>query len=137
MKVILYAATRDGIASELEVLIASRVPKQELEVYNSIKGLSNRLVYRSHDVDTVILAASGTADLIALISIVDLMEDTKIILILPNSQPQNISLAHSLYPRFIGYADGKLDDIAAVIDNMFGATVNPGHKSNHLKPEEI
>lgn len=105
-------------------MIAAKMPRGGLEIYRSIEDLTNRFRYRSHDIAAAVLVASSTSDLKSLTLMRDLFEDTRIILILPDGDRQTISLGHSLYPRFIGYSDGNMGDIAAVINKILGPSQN-------------
>ena len=126
MKVLFYSSDEKGGGLKVQDLVTAKIPRECLEIYRSIRELSNRLRYRSQDVAAAVLVATGTEDLKSLVSIRNLLENIRNILILPNSDQRNISLGHSLYPRFIGFADGSLDDIAAVINNVFGNAFNRG-----------
>ncbi len=53
-------------------------------------------------------------------SMKDLIGDIRIILILPDTEGDTISLGHKLYPRFASYADGNFKDVAAVLEKMLG-----------------
>jgi hypothetical protein len=66
-----------------------------------------------------LLAPADGRELNQLNSMRHLLRDMRIILVLPDSQPQTISEAHYLRPRYIAYADGNLDDVKAVVDRMF------------------
>ena len=124
MKVIFYSLDEHGAGSQVQQMISAKIPREEMEVYRSPSALSKRLRYRSHDIAAAVLVVSGTDDLESLVSLRDLLEGIRTILILPNGDQGNLSLGRLLYPRFIGYADGSLDDIAAVINNLFGTGHN-------------
>jgi hypothetical protein len=64
--------------------------------------------------------ASSREDLEAILSIVELFYDLRIILILPDRKKETISKGLKLYPRYLSYADGDFSDVAAVLEKMLG-----------------
>lgn len=54
-----------------------------------------------------------------------LFRDMRIILILPDHNPDTISEGHLLRPRFVGYADGDPNDVVAVVAKLINARRPP------------
>jgi len=121
MKIIFYGSGSLSVDQKVQGMLMTHVPMEGLETYRSAHDLARRFRYRSHDVEAAVFIASELQELRALINLRALFEDTRIILILPTSEAQLVSQGHLLYPRFIGYADGNLNDIDAVIEKLFGA----------------
>jgi hypothetical protein len=49
---------------------------------------------------------------------IDLFSGVRLVLMLPEKDQGNLAEAHRLHPRYIGYADGDLEDVSAVLGNM-------------------
>ncbi len=48
----------------------------------------------------------------------ELLNDKKLILVLPDYEQETVSLGFKLFPRFVTYFDSPGDDICSVIDKM-------------------
>ncbi|MEN6332381.1 MAG: hypothetical protein ABFD57_10375 [Smithella sp.] len=63
------------------------------------------------------LAASGK-ELEDILSIRELLEDAKIILIVPDTDPATLARGHTLRPRFLSDCGSDFVDVAAVLGRM-------------------
>ena len=54
----------------------------------------------------------------SLVKMKELLEDIRIILILPEQSNESASIVWKLYPRFISYMNGNFADIEAVLGKM-------------------
>ncbi len=88
------------------------------EICRTLESLSSRLVHMGSHPDIAVLLATSQKELSNIYSIRQLLADIRIILILPDRQPETISKGHKLYPRFLSYTDGSFKDIAAVLEKM-------------------
>ena len=61
-------------------------------------------------------------DLVDLLSIRNLLDDLRVILLLPNREKETINKGHTLRPRFLTYADSNLLNVAAVLSKMLRNT---------------
>ena len=57
----------------------------------------------------------------------ELLHDRRIILVLPDSEPETVSLGHILRPRFITYGDSDYMDVSAIMGKW--GTVSPNSPS--------
>jgi len=116
--IIYKSSTRDS--DKLERAVESIVPAEQVENYNSIKEVTQRLQRPMKEEVVGIFMPSSEKDLSDLLSITHLVRDIRIILVLPNRDEKTMSIGHSLRPRFLTYADGDLSDVAAVMKKMMG-----------------
>ncbi len=116
--------------NRLQKSIESVVSGQDLEIQRSIKDLSKRLNRFPRNIDLAVLFAASKDQLSELLSLRELLYDVRIILILPDRGRETISKGHLLRPRFLGYADGDLTDVIAVLSKMLGCLNY--EKSNHV-----
>ena len=65
-----------------------------------------------------ILLASSREELQDILSIRELLEDTKIILIVPDTNPDTVAKGHTLRPRFLSDCNSDFVDVAAVLGQM-------------------
>lgn len=90
------------------------------ETFNSVAHLSRRLcrLYARRGETIGVLFAADRQDLANLLSIQDLLDDVRIILVLPDDKKETVSAGHRLRPRYISYAGGNFEDVAAVLNKM-------------------
>jgi hypothetical protein len=129
MNVLLYATETDGAGAQLQRAVEAVVPKKKTEVYRTIDGLSRRLRQPIYDVAVAVLFAATKKELSDILSIRGLLQDIRIILVLPDRDEETITKGHTLYPRFLTYADGDVLDVAAVLNKMVG-NIHADHQFN-------
>ena len=119
--------------NRLRKSIESVVSCQHLEIQRSIKDLSKRLNRFPREIDLAVLFAASKDQLSELLSLRELLNDVRIILILPDRGRETISKGHLLRPRFLSYADGDLTDVIAVLSKMI---VRLNYEKNRLNPRD-
>jgi len=117
-KVILYARVMQGAGEKLFQFIQSMTPAQETEIYDSIDQFSERLRQPRGELTVAVIIANSKEDLLNLLFIRNLLQDIRIILILPDREKDTIEKGHRLYTRFMSYLDGDLEEVAAVLNNV-------------------
>ena len=91
-----------------------------VEFFNAFENLKARLNQVRHDHVIAVLILFDRLELAHVVRFADVLHEVKTILVLPDREPDTIAIGHSLYPRFISYADGDLLDVAAVLEKMLG-----------------
>jgi len=91
-----------------------------LQIYETFNSLKSRLKKSCGDSknEILILCAESTQRLNHLISLIDLMEGRRIVLILPDESKQTLSTAAQIFPRFFTTLRDNYDDLCKVIDKM-------------------
>ncbi len=89
-----------------------------LEIYCSINKLATRLRQTGPGNIIAVLLTTHRRELIKIAGLSDLLRDIKMILVLPDRGHDTIAIGHGLFPRFISYADGDLQDVGAVLGRM-------------------
>ena len=120
MGIILYANEPGKVAQSLKNVIKLLGSEGTMEVFQTIDLLIERLRKPRGDMNIAVLLASNRADLLEILSIKDLFEDIRTILILPDRDDETIARAHKLRARFITFVDGDFKDVAAVLCKMLG-----------------
>lgn len=138
MKILLYCPqTADGIGNRVDEVIGRLVSGDEIEAMDSFEDLRARLRRRVGDLSLIILLAPTLEHFRRVLTVVDLLEDTRSILILPNRKPQTIAEALKLRPRFLTFADGDFRDLAEVVGKMLqincpGRSADEEHRPTRL-----
>jgi len=100
--------------------VSTLVPEERLEVYRSIEELAHGL-HRLYDHDTIVLLrARDREELLRIVSLRDLLEGLRVILLLPDREEETISLAHRLRPRFLSNSESDFSDTMSVLQKMIG-----------------
>ncbi|MEN6621913.1 MAG: hypothetical protein ABFD50_10225 [Smithella sp.] len=118
MTLYIYSTKTDGAEERLLRVIELLLPEKELKFYRSIDDLSDVLRQPVFNPRIVILFASSRKELEDILSIRELLEDAKIILIVPDTDPATLARGHTLRPRFLSDCNSDFVDIAAVLSRM-------------------
>ena len=118
MKIFLYSKMVDQSADILEKLIKTHLPEIEMVVYRTVNDLSQGLRQPTEDLGIMIFHVSNNEDLNNILSIRYLLQNIRIILLLPNKAPETLVLAHQLRPRFLTNINSDLAEITAVLKKM-------------------
>ncbi|MCP4672873.1 MAG: hypothetical protein GY857_16375 [Desulfobacula sp.] len=92
----------------------------KLQVYKTFNSFKSRLKVDFGDTrnEILILFAESRQRLNHLISLSDLMEGRRIVLILPDESKQTLSIASKFFPRFFTTVRDNYNDLCDVIDKM-------------------
>ena len=118
MKVLLYEIIADETAKRLRRVVEALVSEEDIEIYQSLHSLSDRLRQPRGNLAVVVLLAARKQSLTDLLHIGDLLSDLRIILILPDREDDTIAKGHTLRPRFLTCVDGDFSDVAAVMSHI-------------------
>lgn len=119
MSLILYSSETE-VGNRLHDLMKSAFPQKELEICKTTDTLDQRLRECFDGTAVVVLIADSRKELHDLLTFQKLLSDLRIILILPDRHKDTVRRAHALRPRFLTFADGNMDDVAAVLGKMLG-----------------
>ncbi len=126
MNLIFYSRDTEGVGEQLRCVIeAIESPALDgVEIHRTIDSLSRRLRQPSSGPSMAVLLAASKEDLMEFLSIHDLLDSVRIILVLPDRKDDTVAKGHSLRPRFLTYVDSDSDflDVAAVLSKMLGNT---------------
>ena len=89
-----------------------------VDIYKTIENFSERIT-RPKKLDTIIIiCAESRQDLKKLMSYKDFLNNTKIILVLPDREKETIDMSLLFFPRFYIFADQDFKQIYAVVKKM-------------------
>ncbi len=86
------------------------------QTYNSLKAGLKQI--HNYDREIFILLADSKSRLKKLMTLIDLMEDKRIVLILPDNSKAVTSMAHQFFPRYFTSINDTYADLCAVITKM-------------------
>ena len=118
MEILFYESVGNGRVEQIHKIIGSSNLGCKLEVYQTIDSLSYRLSQPTDNPTVAILCADRKKDLSEILLIKDLLNSTRVILVLPDREEDTVAKGHSLRPRFLTYADSDFKEIVAVLSKM-------------------
>jgi hypothetical protein len=127
MSLIIYMPKANDSSRRLLQMIAQLEWQDSIEIFYHFGRLLSRLRHPSGDEDIALFCASTVKDLEALVANEPLLNNMRLILILPDREAQTISKGHLLRPRFMCYLDGDFSDLALVLKKMEKNTVASPH----------
>jgi hypothetical protein len=120
VKILFYSSTKEDPGMGIGARLKTLVPEEKVEVYRSIEELSHGL-RRLYDHETiVILQARDREELLRIVSLRDVLQGLRVILLIPDREEETISLAHRLRPRFLSNNEDDLSDTLSVLRKMLG-----------------
>jgi DNA-binding NarL/FixJ family response regulator len=118
MMLLLYAKARNGVSQELQQILNGRSSDACLETYSNLDDLFQRLRQPRLNLKIGVLSIGSDAELDRLLTIRELLSDMRLVLVLSDKDPQTVSKAHALAPRFITFTDAGIDPLVSVIEKM-------------------
>lgn len=115
MRLLCYAKETDDVVAKLLGTVLSQVSVQNLELYQSLAGLKQRLLEPTFEQGLTVLVATTRKELNRLLAIRDILSGFRIILVLPDHENETLSQGHRLSPHFISYIDGDFSDLVTVL----------------------
>ena len=115
MGLLFYATDIKGTGKPLWDLYRDLSPEYQREFFQTIDTLSQKLRQPQGYQSIAVLLASTQEELTDILTIRNLLDDVRIILIVPDRNKETISKGHTLYPRFLTYVDSDFSWVAAVI----------------------
>jgi len=118
MKVLYYGTTNNGAGKRLQKAIESVIPIEHTEFCRDIEELGRRLRLPTCDLSICVFFAKSKAELFDLVLMKGLLFNLRILLILPDGDNETITMGHTLFPRFLTYADSDFKDVEAVLKKI-------------------
>ncbi|MCB2149603.1 MAG: hypothetical protein KQI81_24190 [Deltaproteobacteria bacterium] len=125
MMLLLYAKDRNGVSQELKQILNGRSSDACLETYSNLDDLFQRLRQPRLNLKIGVLSIGSEAELDRLLTIRELLSDMRLVLVLSGRDPQTVSKAHALAPRFITFSDAGIDPLVSVVEKMMGCQFDP------------
>lgn len=120
MKLLLYASTTQPPWKKIKENVEKRVPYKNLELYQTIEALKQRLCQPKEELFVGFLLVSDREGLLDILSLRQLFSDIPTILIIPDKEKETIALAHRFRPNFLGFQDDDPAKISQVLEKMLG-----------------
>jgi len=120
VKILFYSSKRQAPGVSIGASLRTLVPDERVETYTSIEELANRLLHLVDHDAIVILQAGDRQELLRILSLRDVLQGVRVILLVPDREEETISLAHRLRPRFLANSESGFSDTMSVVQKMLG-----------------
>ena len=118
MRIIYYSAVSEPSCERLRRVIEMNFPRNHVEACRTIEALSQRLGQPIPELLIVVLLTASREELSGIIMLRELLLDRRVILVLPDDEPETASQGHMLRPRFITYRSSDYSDVSVVLGRM-------------------
>jgi len=118
MSLILYVPKNVKAGDLLLQSIRKDISEQVIEMFLSLDELSDRLHRPMPDVRVAVLYAAHHAELMEIMYRVYLLNDLKVVLVLPDSDPDMLEETNILCPQFIAVTESDFRHLGAVLRKM-------------------
>ena len=118
MKILLYMKRNRAPANRLQTGIEMIALQNSIEIVRTIEDLPRSFMQPENKPAITIIMVTNKNELLEIISMQHLLNDTKIILILPDDRKDIFTLGCKLYPRFVSYTGSDFKDVSAVVEKM-------------------
>jgi len=99
-------------------VIRRAVPAYPLQIISSIEEFTERLRQPLADVSVAVLYAATRSELMDIVFLADFLTELRIVLVLPDSEPESLRRAHILRPRFIATSQNDFRNLDMVLKRM-------------------
>ena len=120
MASILYIPAVNGMEQYFRALLEIALPHKKCEICRSFEELSQKLRNPHSNVKVAVLFAANREEVTQILSLGDLLEDVKIILILADEDKETMLKVHTLRPRYVTWMDCDLSEVVNVLKRMVG-----------------
>jgi len=120
MKVLIYSSGNGEFNRRLVRVAGVLIPPENIDIHHTIESFRSRLNRPGRQWGLIVALAASQQELRDISSFGSLLDDTRLMLILPDRSKESLKTGLSLRPRFLSYIDGDFIEIAAVLGYMLG-----------------
>lgn len=118
MRVLVYGPILQVGASSIRQELAAVIPERQMDVCSELGTLCSYL-RKADNHYTIALIVCGTRDdLLRISSIAHLLQDLRIVLLIPDLDEASLSMGHRLFPRYLTSLDAGLEEVTKVVKNL-------------------
>ena len=118
MRVIFFLPESISADERFQNLVELVNSQAEAVVTRTIDDLTHNLRQPKHDLAFAVLFPGSKSELSDLLKMKDLLQDVRIVLILPDRDGDTTMMGHKLYPRFLTDIEDKSNTLELVINKM-------------------
>ncbi len=125
IKVIYYSGGSVFEAERLKKIMEMAISPVNIAVCRSLESFARQLRHPVEESPIVVVLTAVRDELSNILLLKDLLLDRRLILVLPDDDPETLSQGHTLRPRFVSTLAGNYNDVAVVLERMVNHDVKP------------
>jgi hypothetical protein len=118
IRVIAYMARNYEFRERLEAAICEGARGEMVEVCDDVRIFARKLTNAISIEVISVMGISDESELIEAAALLEMIDDTTLILVLPSEEEKTTSIAHRLRPRFLTFPVGDFSDVSAVLSRL-------------------
>jgi len=118
VELILYLPAASGCVEQLVKLIRTVISHHEIRIYRSITDLAERLRKPPGTASMAVLYTATCADLMEVVRLGDALGELRVVLVLPDGEPELLEKAHLLWPHSIVSTESDLQYLGGILKRM-------------------
>ncbi len=118
MNIYIYAAGNPDYAEKLLKMLDGILDKRQIILLPDDFPTRIFLDYNMHSGDVLILIPAQREQIDQLLNMKELLQDFRLILILPDSAEETVTRGHLLMPRFLTFTDNDMAEVLHVLGRM-------------------
>ena len=119
MRMIIFSSSQREIGDRLKKLVQDTLPGIEVELVDSKSDLLKKLNRPLSNISIIVSVIGDSDDISSLISLKQLLDNSRQILILPDRSAQMMESGLKLEPSYISYHDSDLMHVFSVIKKIY------------------
>lgn len=128
MKVIFFLPESTSALERFQGLVELVNSQTEAVVTRTIGDLTHNLRQPKHHLAFAVLITNNQEELLNVINLSGLLQDVRIIIVLPDRDTDTIRMGHKLHPRFLTDIEDKSNTLELVINKMLD-NLNPDRET--------
>jgi len=133
---ILYKKDYDDFEAKICGVIESVVSKEKRVIFRSIEGMVERILHLTNNPAITVLIIKSKEELLQLYSSLNVLRRSKMLLILPDRNPETIKLGYKLKPRFSTCLHNDFWVIQTVLKQMLLSLLSPDKLNKTYRKQE-
>lgn len=121
MHIHLFISDRAPEGDRLRTVLQDAMPEIQLSQYPSIGSIGWMTPTTCNGLTIAVIMAAKNEELVMLAIWKSIWGRIKTILVLPNDEPETITLGHALRPRYVTFTDRDFHDVVAVLKHIKGS----------------
>ena len=124
-----YSCKSENEGKRLMAQIRDSIPGQKIKIFRSVETLAGSLA-NSPSPDIAVLLVADEAELLSVLSLKKSLEDSRIIMILPDRTEENLKRSYPLNPLLTCFRDGGFSETVALMARMKNESLAEADQEN-------
>jgi hypothetical protein len=133
IKIIYYSGESVFEGERLKKIMEIAISPDNIAVCRSLESFARQLRHPVEESPIAVVLTAVRDELSNILLLKDLLLDRRLILVLPDDDPETLSQGHTLRPRFVSTLAGNYSDVAVVLERMVSHYENTRADGHYVK----